>query len=89
MLTYRRADADQPWHSENFDMRRVYESLRERKVINIGLTEKGLLREYCQGGCSKDEVGGFVTMQDVSAQYFGNLDDWSRMKVIPPPSRLD
>ena len=45
------------------------------------------MKDHCRYGHFDREDRGFVSMEDVSAPYFANLEDYRRITVIPPPRR--
>ncbi|KAL8741566.1 MAG: hypothetical protein Q9190_005837 [Brigantiaea leucoxantha] len=90
MLTYRRLDEKNPWVSPYFDIRAVVGCLKEGKDLrhSIGLTEKGMLKTFCDGCGSFDTYNDFealymvTTAKDVMAWHFSNLEDWSRTTFL-------
>jgi hypothetical protein len=87
MLTYRRQSGDCAWNSAYFDMRTVLHCLMTNTPIQIDFVEQGLMKDHCLCGYFYGDFYGLVTMEDVSERYFANLEDWSRITVIPPPAR--
>jgi hypothetical protein len=88
LLTYRRASVSDPWNSKNCDMYSIHQSLRANNTLNIGLVEHDLMKEHCGCGFFSRDYFNFVTMEDVSARYFANLEDYRRITIIPPPLRV-
>jgi hypothetical protein len=85
LLTYRRIKDGDPWNSDNFNMRALRNYLCYGGKLSIGLVEKQLMKPYC--GCGRFEADKYncAMMEHVSTQYFANLEDWSRITIIPAP----
>jgi hypothetical protein len=91
MLTYRRQSVDSVdrlWSSTNFDMSSIHKCLIQNVVLDIELVNKGLMKQPCRCGRFDDEYLNLATMEDVSSTYFANLEDWTRITVIPKPARF-
>jgi hypothetical protein len=88
LLTYRRVSVNDKWNSKNCDMYSIHQSLQANDKLNIGLVEHGLMTDHCGCGYFCEDFHDFVTMEDVSACYFANLEDYRRITIIPPPERV-
>jgi hypothetical protein len=88
LLTYRRVSVNDTWNSKNCDMHSIHQSLEANDKLNIGLVEHGLMKDHCGCGFFSRDYYDFVTMEDVSARYFANLEDYRRITIIPPPGRV-
>jgi hypothetical protein len=87
LLTYRRIAQGDPWISANFDMESVLESLEKGDELSIGLVSKKMMKPFCRCGVfheSKNPVCPCV--EEASAYYFSNLEDWTRSTFLPTPS---
>lgn len=87
MLTYRRQEVGDAWISPNFNMHTLLQSLIANNGVSLGLLEKQLLRPFARCGDFEEVQMNCPTMQDVSADYFSNVDDWHRTTFIGLPER--
>lgn len=87
LLTYRRLEEGDAWTSRNFNMYALLESLNAGGGISVGLVEKEMMTPFCDCGKfegAEDEACARV--DEVSAYYFSNLEDWNRSTYIESPS---
>ncbi|KAH0553065.1 hypothetical protein GP486_006742 [Trichoglossum hirsutum] len=82
-LTYRRINEEDTWISANFNMHTLLEGLKAGFGVSIGLVEKQLMKPFCRCGRFNREVWGHERVDEVSAQYFSNLDLWERATYLP------
>jgi hypothetical protein len=83
LLTYRRIAEGDPWISANFDMQSVLESLEKGKELAIRLVSKGMMKPFCSCGIFHDsEDPACLRVEEASAYYFSNLEDWSRTTYL-------
>ncbi len=87
MLIYRRLDEGDSWISAHFNMREVWEGLRDRNELRVGLVEKGLLKPFCMCGIFHDDSRFCAGLTHPCASYFMNMEDWSRTTFIQFPER--
>jgi hypothetical protein len=91
LATYRRLTEDDPWISENFDMRSLLEGLSNGGLISIGLVEKDMMAPFCQCGRFLDVSDeACPCVDEVCKKHFASLDsDWSRTTYIMIPEGLN
>ena len=91
LLTYRRLEVGDSWISPNFNMHDLLVSLDTRKEIRIGLVQKRMMRSFCDcGKFFEAEDDNCVRVDEASAHYFSNLEDWNRSTYIDcPEGRID
>jgi hypothetical protein len=90
LLTYRRLNENDPWISANFDMESVLESLETGTDLTINLVFKKMMREFCRCGIFIDSVDPLcANVEEASAYYFSNLEDWNRSTFLDPLDRDD
>jgi hypothetical protein len=83
LLTYRRIAEGDPWISANFDMQSVLESLEKGKELSIRLVSKGMMKPFCSCGIFCDsEDPACLRVEEASADYFSNLEDWNRTTYL-------
>jgi hypothetical protein len=85
LLTYRRIAEGDPWISANFDMESVLESLEKGDELSIRLVSEKMMEPFCRCGVfvkSDDPVCPRV--EEASAYYFSNLEDWTRSTFLHP-----
>jgi hypothetical protein len=87
LATYRRLTENDPWISENFDMRSLLEGLNNGGLISIGLVENDMMAPFCQCGRFLDVSDeACPCVDEVCKEHFANLDsDWSRTTYIMIP----
>jgi hypothetical protein len=81
-VTYRRLQEEDPWISSNFNMASLLDSLTSGDEISIHLVQKDMMNEYCDCGSFTRADEGCARSEDVSKDYFANLDDWNRSTFI-------
>jgi len=83
LLTYRRIAEGDPWLSANFDMQSVLESLEKGKQLSIRLVSESMLKPFCNCGifCGSEDPA-CLRVEEASAYYFSNLEDWSRTTYL-------
>lgn len=86
LLTYRRLTEDDPWISENFDMRSLLSGLENGGRITIPLVEENMMKEFCQCGRFLEVTDEACACVDEACnEYFSNLDVWNRTRYIMIP----
>jgi hypothetical protein len=86
LLTYRRINEGDPWISANFDMESVLESLEMGTDLTINLVSKEMMKPFCRCGVFEmSEDPACVRVEEASAYYFSNLEDWNRSTYIAAP----
>lgn len=86
LLTYRRIAEGDSWISANFNMESVLESLQKGDKLSIGLVSKNMMKPFCSCGvfCDSDDVA-CQRVDEASAYYFSNLEDWNRSTFLYAP----
>jgi hypothetical protein len=83
LLTYRRIAEGDPWISANFDMQSVLESLEKGKELAIRLVSESMMKPFCSCGIFRDsDDPACLRVEEASAYYFSNLEDWSRTTYL-------
>lgn len=82
LVTYRRLQEEDPWISPNFDMDSLLKSLSSGSDLDIGLLQKGMMKEYCICGRFIEANMEHAGTEDVSRHYFSNMDDWNRSTFL-------
>jgi hypothetical protein len=83
LLTYRRIAEGDLWISANFDMQSVLESLEKGKELSIRLVSEGMMKPFCSCGIFCDsEDPACLRVEEASARYFSNLEDWNRTTYL-------
>jgi hypothetical protein len=86
LLTYRRIAEGDPWISANFSMQSVLESLEKGKELSIRLVSEDMMKPFCSCGIFCDsEDPACLRVEEASAYYFSNLEDWSRTTYLHAP----
>ena len=86
LLTYRRQEAGEPWHSQFFDFNGLLDMLQPNSAISMPLTDGNMTRRYC--ACGRFLNTWDIPLREEAAQcYFGNLDVWARTSFIDIPLR--
>jgi hypothetical protein len=90
LLTYRRIAEGDPWISANFDMESVLQSLEDGDELSIRLVSNEMMRPFCSCGvfCDSDDPA-CLRVEEASAYYFSNLEDWNRTTFLHAPHRPD
>jgi hypothetical protein len=84
LLTYRRIAEGDPWISPNFSMDSVLESLEKGQKISIGLVSNNMMKPFCScGSFIESDERECVRVEEASAFYFSNLEDWKRTTFLP------
>lgn len=79
LLTYRRLERGDSWISSNFNMHDLLTSLDAGSEIRIGLVQKKMMKSFCDcGKFFEADNHDFVRVDEASAYYFSNLEDWNR-----------
>ena len=81
LLTYRRLEVGNEWISQNFDMAALDESFRANRIA-VPFLKEGMMRPFCNCGEFKGAARACPTIQDATAYYFSNLEDWNRSNFI-------
>lgn len=90
-LTYRRLEEGDRWISRNFDLEALYDSLLSNDKPAIALVQRGMMKTFCACGNFLDAWGqnagapACPTIEDASAYYFANMEDWNRSNFIFRP----
>lgn len=86
ILTYRRLEIGDSWISSNFNMHDLLAGLNAGRGINIGLVQKKMMKSFCECGRFFEAYDDHcVGVDEASAHYFSNLEDWSRSTYIETP----
>jgi len=86
LLTYRQLTEDDPWISENFDMRSLLSGLDNGGRIAIPLVEEDMMNPFCQCGRFLEVTDeACACVDEVCTEYFSNMDIWSRTTYIMIP----
>lgn len=86
LLTYRRLSENDPWLSENFDMRSVLDGLNNGGLVPIKLVEEDMMSPFCVCGRFLDVVDeACACVGEVCSHYFANVDVWERSSYIMIP----
>jgi hypothetical protein len=83
LLTYRRLQEGDSWISKNFDMESLLQNLEIGSPLSIGLISKKMMKSFCRCGIfyGSDDVA-CLRVEEASANYFSNLEDWSRTTFL-------
>ena len=84
LLTYRRLKEEDPWLSQNFDMKTLKEGL-DRGVITIPLVSQSMMKKFCECGDFMNVIPACPVVEEACAYYFANLEDWGRATFITSP----
>ena len=84
LLTYRRLEDGTKWISRNFDMAALNESFRVKRIA-VPFLKEGMMKSFCSCGEFIDSFPTCPIIQDATAYYFSNLEDWNRSNFIPCP----
>ena len=87
LLTYRRIQECEPWHSDHFDLDALHSGLHIGETISMPLLANGMIKPYCRCGHWGDPWE-FPTQDIVAEYYFGNLDIWDRTSFLSLPERI-
>lgn len=83
LLTYRRLERGDSWISSNFSMHDLLGSLDGGTDIRIGLVQKRMMRSFCDcGKFFEADDESCVRVDEASAHYFSNVEDWNRSTYI-------
>ena len=82
LLTYRRLEEGDAWISQNFNMDARNRSLNSRGGVAIALVQKDMMKPFCSCGRFPEALPACALLDDVSAYYFSNLEDWNRTTPI-------
>lgn len=86
LLTYRRLERGDSWISSNFSMHDLLGSLNGGTDIRIQLVQKKMMKSFCDcGKFFEAEDESCVRVEEASAHYFSNLEDWNRSTYIDTP----
>lgn len=85
LLTYRRLKEESSWLSKNFDMETFNEGLYNGGKVSITLVTQNMMRKFCECGKFLEARPACALVEDASAYYFSNLEDWSRTTFITTP----
>jgi hypothetical protein len=88
LLTYRRLREGDPWTSPHFRLDEILGEYRAGHGIRIGLVDCGMLTSYCACGRflnARDQRCACV--DEVSAYYFCNIEEWTGSTFLVCPSR--
>jgi hypothetical protein len=90
LLTYRRLRDWHDWQSPNLDIGEIVENLQAGHGLRIGFFEKGLLRDICDcGSFQRAELPDIPCVDEVSREYFSNLEEWERTSYLWCPEEID
>ena len=95
LLNYRRLAHEDPWVSKRLNLDDILQSLDNDYPLSIEYISSGMINPYCVcGNFSIDERNKHIARpparrENVSAEYFSNLDDWRRTSFIGTASAGD
>lgn len=84
LLTYRRLKEGDAWLSQNFNMETLKEGL-DRGMVDIPLVSQRMMKNFCDCGEFFGAIPTCPVVEEASAYYFANLEDWSRSTFIMSP----
>ena len=82
LLTYRRLQDYDAWTSRHFDMHALVIYLCEGRELALPLLSNGMMKPFCCCGTFPGAVPGTPILDDATAYYFSNLDDYSRSSFL-------
>lgn len=83
LLTYRRLEEGDEWISPNFNMHTLNKGLINKDEVDIALVRNKMMKPICDCGLFPPaKFARSSIVEDVSAYYFSNLDDWNRTSFI-------
>ena len=86
LLTYRRLKEGDGWISQNFDLEALKDSLLKGKAPRIALLKELMMKPFCAcGEFQRQVVPACPLVDEASAYYFANLEDWNRSNFIFRP----